>query len=174
VLPPLSIPFRGRGRWRPGDYLHFFVDDYRQEFCWRHPEEGKIVALAAGVVTAPDFSIFAQDPEVWRNYQAWRSALIGAYWQESGVTVIPVVSFHAPVMVAPGSWWAIRAPSYGAASSWRRLLCEWHETAQAAGVLVFGRIPSPDHFAEPLDFVQIRNLPLRPQQVEAAQKEGCG
>lgn len=69
--------FAPRGRWKSGP-MHTFVDDYRQEFFWRRPSDGLFVALAARIVTAPDFTIYTDDPPEWRQYQAWRSCLNGS------------------------------------------------------------------------------------------------
>ena len=142
--PSQAIPevFSPRGRWKAGP-LHTFCDDYRQEFFWRRPEEGLIVAMTAGVVTAPDFTVWLDDPEPWKQYQAWRSALVGAYWISQGVDVLPVVSFGSgcECYVGAGSAWAIRGPAAGDEATWRAGVELWSFLAEPGCLVVFGRMP---------------------------------
>lgn len=131
--------FTGRGRWQSGP-MHTFVDDYRQDFFWRRPAEGLLIAAAAGFVTAPDFTIYNDDPVTWRGYQAWRSAMVAAYWQAAGVKVLPVVSFGSGCaeLVERGAIWAVRAPNRYC-TSWLWDLERWAKEAKPAGLVVFGR-----------------------------------
>ncbi len=140
-IPELWLP---RGRWlgRGGVAMHCFTDDYRQEFFWRRPEEGLLVALAAGVVTAPDFTVYDDDPREWASFQAWRSVWIAAYWAAHGVRVLPVVSFDSNVdsYVAPGSAWAIRGPASGTdLDRFIDRLRGWAHEACPELLVVFGR-----------------------------------
>jgi hypothetical protein len=139
--PRKEIPddFQPRGRWKSGP-LHTFCDDYRQEFFWRRPEEGLLVALAAGIVTAPDFTAWTDDPLEWRMYQAWRSALVARYWQANGVHVLPVVSFGTGCEqhVRNGSAWAVRG---SVDKQWSEDFKRWIDVARPALVVVFGRMP---------------------------------
>lgn len=156
VQPELSYPvswpvpevWTGRGRWRSGP-MHTFVDDYRQEFFWRRPEEGLIVAVLARVCTAPDFTVYTNDPQPWREYQAWRSAVVGAYWWRcGGVRVLPVVSFGSGVeyYCAKGSTWAVRGPARGTDErAWLCDLAAFLGRAEAGRLVVFGRtVPGVD------------------------------
>lgn len=169
-LPP---SFVGRGRWKAGP-LHTFVDDYRQELFWRRPEEGLLVAIAAGVAVAPDFTSYTDDPQVWRVYQAWRSACVAAYWADHGVRVLPVVSFRSGCArwVEEGSWWAVRSPAPGVdGEAWADDFRVWRRTAQPAGVVVFGR-PLPFDPKLPTEQRALnQRLPARAKD-SAAQKEG--
>lgn len=139
---PVPERFYGRGRWQGGP-LHTFVDDYRQEFFFRRPEEGLLVACAARIVTAPDFTVYNDDPPLWREYQAWRSQVVAGYWQAAGVRVLPVVSFGSCVQrfVAPGSTWAVRGPGRSHLDEWLERMCEFLEVSRAARLVVFGRVP---------------------------------
>lgn len=146
VCDPVPVHWQGRGRWKGGP-LHCFVDDYRQEFFWRRPGEGRLVASLAGVVTAPDFSVWRDDPPEWRRYQAWRSAVVAAYWRQVGVRVLPVVSFGsgAHEYVAPGSTWAIRAPRSDEQGVWLWEVQRFCDEAKVGRLVVFGRrFPSLD------------------------------
>lgn len=135
--------FTGRGRWSAGP-LHTFVDDFRQEFFWRRPEEGLIVALSAGVCTAPDFTVWVDDPPEWAQYQGWRSAVVASYWSTYGVRVLPVVSFGSGVgrYVGPGSTWAVRGPSRARDdASWLWRLERVCRLDRVGRLVVFGRLP---------------------------------
>ena len=139
AIPTKWLP---RGRWRgQGVALHTFCDDYRQEFFWRRPFDGLVVATAAGVCTAPDFTVWTDDPEEWARYQCWRSALVGAFWQSHGVRVLPVVAFRGePWRFVPrGSVWALRGPSaLVPAGVWLADLELFCEMARPALLVVFG------------------------------------
>ena len=161
---PLPQFWAGRGRWKPGHAMHTFVDDYRQEFFWRRPAEGLICALASTVCTAPDYTCWTDDPAEFRAYQAWRSATIAAYWQRSGVSVLPVVQFSTGFerYVSSGSAWAVRG---SLEPGWQPRLVDFVRTSGCAFLLVFGR-PVP-----PIDGLQMRNVPLYSGKGLAAQKE---
>lgn len=139
--------FTGRGRWSGGP-LHTFVDDFRQEFFWRRPQEGLLVALSAGVCTAPDFTVWVDDPQEWAQHQAWRSAVVGAYWATCGVRVLPVVSFGSGVQryVGYGSTWAVRGPSRrGDDGPWLARLQLFLDASGCGRLVVFGRVPEVVH-----------------------------
>lgn len=161
---PVPEVFAGRGRWKAGP-LHTFVDDYRQEFYWRKPQEGLMVAIAAGVCTAPDFSVWNDDPAEWRRYQAWRSAMVAGFWSAWGVRVLPVVSFDSGAWeyVAPGSTWAIRSPgrSAGAVRGWYKQLSWFCRQANVGRLVVFGReLPGLQEFIEvPVSNRSLRQVP---------------
>lgn len=160
--------FTPRGRWKNGP-LHTFVDDYRQEFFWRRPEEGLLIALAAETITAPDFSVFEQDPQPFKDYQAWRSVLIATYWQQHGVQVLPVVSFGTPLerWVRPGSTWAVRGPAKANHDLFIQRLQEWSERVFPARLVVFGNpVPQGSIAAE------ILSRPLFSSMCRTAHKEG--
>jgi hypothetical protein len=172
---PIPLKFTGRGRWKAGP-LHTFVDDYRQELFWRRPEEGLLVAIAAGVAVAPDFTSYTDDPEPWRQYQAWRSAVIASYWASHGVGVLPVVSFRTGSQgwVEGGSWWAVRSPAAGVdGDQWRRDWATWARYARPAGLVVFGRPLPFDPGVRVEQRTLTERLPAR-AQTSAAQKEGAG
>lgn len=135
--------FFGRGRWQ-GGALHTFVDDYRQEFFWRRPEEGRLVASVARIVTAPDFTVYTDDPPMWREYQAWRSQVVAGYWSGAGVLVLPVVSFRSGVerFVPADSTWAVRGPAARHVDRWLDDMAQFVADSRAGRLVVFGRVPS--------------------------------
>lgn len=167
--PDLPIPevYSPRGRWISGA-MHTFTDDYRQEFFWRRPHEGLIVACCAQAVTAPDFTVWTDDPSVWAEFQAWRSAVVAQFWSDHGCDVLPVISFGSSCYrwVLPGSAWAVRGPVRGA-SSWRDQIFRFIDSAHPALLVVFGNSPAD---SLPVPVVHRR---LVSRQVDiAAQKEG--
>lgn len=139
--PDLDIPmvYAARGRWRSGP-MHTFSDDYRQEFFFRRPEEGLLVAAAALNVVAPDYTIWTDDPVEWADYQVWRSAVVAFYWQMHGVDVLPVVAFAGTPsrFVLPGSAWAIRGPTV-ADDKFMGYLLSWAKECNPSLLVVFGR-----------------------------------
>lgn len=165
VLPSDWLP---RGRWRIGFGLHSFTDDYRQEFAWRRPVEGAMVALAAEAVTAPDFSVYDDDPDEWARYQVWRSAVVAGYWASLGVQVLPVVAFRGqPWRYVPaGSVWAVRGPGRVAdRADWISRLLDFASHAKPSRVVVFGR-------AVEVPGLDVQRVALVSSKWAAAQKEG--
>lgn len=73
--------------------FHCFVDDWRLESIWRSPTKFVEKALLAGTVVAPDFSVYANYPQIYSQYQIWRSRIICAWWAEHGVYTIPVLQW---------------------------------------------------------------------------------
>lgn len=76
--------------------VHFFVDDYRFEGIYTHPERtlGKYRQYA--FLLTPDFSIYA-DMNLWRQLESVaKNRGVGAYWQDNGLTVIPTISWSTP------------------------------------------------------------------------------
>lgn len=148
--PELEIPvvYSARGRWRSGP-MHTFSDDYRQEFFFRRPEEGLIVATSARNVVAPDFTVWTDDPQEWADYQVWRSAVVAAYWHAHGVDVLPVVAFagRPSRFVLPGSAWAIRGPTVPD-DDFMRAITDWARDCSPSLLVVFGR--SIPHFGVPM------------------------
>ncbi|MBK7955711.1 MAG: DUF4417 domain-containing protein [Candidatus Accumulibacter sp.] len=119
------------------------MDDYRQEFYWRKPNEGLMVALVASVCTAPDFTVWSDDPVEWKRFQAWRSAMVAGLWAAWGVRVLPVVSFESGAYeyVAAGSTWAVRSPGKGpdVVRQWVKSLSAFARDSDMGRLVLFGR-----------------------------------
>ena len=120
-------------------------------------------------MTAPDFTIFNDDPDEWAAYQAWRSATVAAFWQRHGVSVIPVAAFRgAPERwVSPGSVWAVRGPARSSLGSWYREIDAFVDRAEPSRLVVFG-----NPVAEAICSVPVENRALFSRTCAAAQKEG--
>ena len=78
---------------RPGDAVHFFVDDYRFEVAWSKPERALSRVRHVGLALTPDFSLWREMPPVAQMWQVYRSRWCGAWWAAHGVDVIPTVSW---------------------------------------------------------------------------------
>ena len=71
--------------------IHFFVDDYLFERVWNDPARYALLLSDFRAVMTPDFSLFTDYPLPVQIYNHWRKHLLGAYWQDRGLTVIPSV-----------------------------------------------------------------------------------
>lgn len=97
--PARLLPYNARhaiAAARPGDAVHFFLDDYRFETVWTKPERGLSRCQAVGTALTPDFSLWTTMPRVMQQWQVYRSRWCGAWLLAHGVTVIPTVSWSTP------------------------------------------------------------------------------
>lgn len=76
--------------------VHFFIDDYRFESVYSHPERALGRLRKYRFLLTPDYSLYSEmDP--WRQIESiGKARWVGAYWQDSGLTVIPTVSWAQP------------------------------------------------------------------------------
>lgn len=76
--------------------VHFFIDDYRFEGIYNHPDKSLEKLRQYKFVCSPDFSIYSE-MDKWRKIEnVAKNRWIGAYWQENGLTVIPTISWGTP------------------------------------------------------------------------------
>jgi len=76
--------------------VHFFVDDYRFEGIYTHPERTLAKYAQYAFLLTPDFSTYA-DMDLWRQIESVaKNRWVGAYWQSNGLTVIPTISWSTP------------------------------------------------------------------------------
>ena len=78
------------------DYLrgvHFYLDDYRFERIWKNPFRYIPILKKYHCVFTPDFSIFYDMPMPMKIWNVYRSRLLGQIMQQSGIRVIPTVSW---------------------------------------------------------------------------------
>ena len=79
-----------------GKGIHFFKDDYQFERFWNDPEKYVPLLKRFDCVLTPDFSVYLDMPlpmVIWNEY---RRRALGSYWQKSGMTVIPTLSWGYP------------------------------------------------------------------------------
>jgi uncharacterized protein DUF4417 len=81
---------------RSKTWLHFFLDDYRFECVWNQPKRYLDIVKGYAGVLAPDFSAYPEWPMAAKLWNVYRSRWCARYWQEHGVTVIPVVTWAEP------------------------------------------------------------------------------
>ncbi len=76
--------------------VHFFVDDYQFERVWNDPE-GYVDTLSQyDCVFSPDFSLYTEMPLAMKIWNVYRSRLVGNFYQQMGLKVIPTLSWCEP------------------------------------------------------------------------------
>lgn len=73
--------------------VHFFEYDFKFECVWNFPDRYADVLSAYDCIITPDFSYYIDFPKALRIYNKYRMHWITAYWQEKGLTVIPLIRF---------------------------------------------------------------------------------
>lgn len=100
VIQPVSldkriswIPFNAAAtdKYRSSHGIHFFIDDYLFERCWKDPIRYCQLLSEFQAVLSPDYSLFTDYPPAVQIYNHYRKHLLAAYWQKQGLTVIPSI-----------------------------------------------------------------------------------
>ena len=73
--------------------IHFFVDDYQFERIWNDPEKYVEILSEYDCILSPDFSLYMDMPMPMKIWNIYRSRMIGAYYQQQGLNVIPTISW---------------------------------------------------------------------------------
>lgn len=76
--------------------VHFFVDDYQFRAVWENPVRYADVMRRFGAVLTPDFSTYADMPQILQIWNHYRKHWLGAFWQSRGISVIPTISWSTP------------------------------------------------------------------------------
>ena len=73
--------------------VHFFEDDDRFDETWKNHESyiGEIAQYRQTLT--PNFSVYVNMPRALQIFNTFRSRWLGAYWQDSGLTVIPTITW---------------------------------------------------------------------------------
>lgn len=85
-----AMTFRGDKR---NTGVHFFIDDYQFERIWNHPKRYLSILKGFQSVFTPDWSSYLDTSLsliLWNHY---RKQLIGQYFQNEGLTVVPTVNW---------------------------------------------------------------------------------
>lgn len=73
--------------------VHFFVDDYRFNGIYDHPQRTLKRYSQYAFLLTPDYSLYADMP-LWRQLEnVAKNRWVGAYWQEHDKIVIPTISW---------------------------------------------------------------------------------
>ena len=125
---------------------HCFVDDWRLEHLWRRQGQGLAKAILNGVMTAPDFTIEKDFPLPFAEYQIWRSGVLAKFWQDNGVTVVPVLQWGnenqymlCAKVIEKRSVVAVRGPQKGTEKAWIAAAEKIQQLLEPELVLHFGR-----------------------------------
>jgi hypothetical protein len=95
--PEWMIPYRCRAKDTRNGGIHFFLDDYRFESVWGHPNKALNALLTHDMtVLTPDFSLFADWPLAIQIWNTYRNRWIGAKWQTAGLRIIPTIAWSSP------------------------------------------------------------------------------
>lgn len=73
--------------------VHFFVDDYRFNGIYDHPERTISRYSQYAFLLSPDYSTYSDMSMWWQLENVAKNRWVGAYWQSKGLTVIPTVSW---------------------------------------------------------------------------------
>lgn len=76
-----------------GQFVHFFVDDYKWGCSlWHNLERGVYGLRKFEGIFTPDYSLYADMPKAFNISQLYKTRFIGAYAQNIGYNVIPTAS----------------------------------------------------------------------------------
>jgi len=73
--------------------IHFYLDDYQFERLWNRPEDYVNILKQYECILSPDFSLYMDMPMPMKIWNIYRSRLIGQYYQNQGIKVIPTLSW---------------------------------------------------------------------------------
>ena len=76
--------------------IHFYIDDYQFERIWNDPESYVDILSEYDCILSPDFSLYMDMPMALKIWNIYRSRWIGAYYQKTGLNVIPTASWAEP------------------------------------------------------------------------------
>jgi hypothetical protein len=154
--PARLLPYNARhaiAGARPGDAVHFFLDDYRFETVWSKPERGLSRCQSVGAALTPDFSLWATMPLAMQMWQVYRSRWCGAWMLAHDIKVIPTVSWSTPdsypfafTGIAPGSVVVVSTVGIVRDREARELFAAGYaamlDTIRPSTVLVYGTRPT--------------------------------
>lgn len=96
-VPDTIVPFSEAKKTKFTDCgLHFFIDDYRFERLWTHPNKYLPLLQKFSCIFAPDFSLYIDMPPVMKIWNVYRNRLIGQWMQKNGICVVPTVAWAEP------------------------------------------------------------------------------
>ena len=73
--------------------IHFFIDDYQFTRVWNRPRDYIERLREFDCMLTPDFSLYSDMPIAMQIWNVFRSRLVGQIAQDSGIVVIPTLSW---------------------------------------------------------------------------------
>lgn len=73
--------------------VHFYIDDYQFERIWKNPEQYIDLLKQFECILTPDWSLYMDMSMPIKIYNVYRSRLIGQFYQNQGIKVIPTLSW---------------------------------------------------------------------------------
>lgn len=128
---------------------HFFLHDYQFERVWKYPDRYIDVLKKFRFVLSPDFSPYADMPEVLKMYNVYRNRWCGRWWQDNGITVIPTVTWsdeksleYCLEGIPKHSIIAVSTMGEGRWGKWKSLKSNWDrilDTLEPKCVILYGK-----------------------------------
>lgn len=77
-------------------FVHFYMDDYKFESVWNHPQAALKKFRRCGGVITPDFSTYQDMPAALKIYNTYRMRAFGYWLGKNGIQVINNVRWGTP------------------------------------------------------------------------------
>ena len=77
-------------------FVHFYMDDYKFESIWNHPEAALEKLQRCGGVITPDFSTYQDMPAALKIYNTYRMRAVGYWLGKNGIQIINNVRWRTP------------------------------------------------------------------------------
>lgn len=77
-------------------FVHFYMDDYKFESIWNHPESTLKKLKRCGGIITPDFSTYQDMPAALKIYNTYRMRAIGYWLGKNGIQFINNVRWGTP------------------------------------------------------------------------------
>lgn len=92
-LPKELIPFsdRRKGLFHYG--IHCYEYDYKIDPAWNNPPQVANCLRKYACVTAPDYSVFVDQPRAVNVWNVYRNRWVSSYWQKEGIRLVPSASW---------------------------------------------------------------------------------
>lgn len=141
--------------------IHCFVDDYQFERLWNNPDAYIETIAGYECFLSPDFSLYLDMPMAMKVWNIYRSRLIGQYYQDHGIEVIPTVSWAEPETFAfcfdgieegatvAVSTIGVKRNEY-AQKAWQQGMDEMIRIVKPANILLYGGMVEYDYKGIPV------------------------
>ncbi|MBQ5635430.1 MAG: DUF4417 domain-containing protein [Alistipes sp.] len=88
------IPWGANSRRRTkAKTVHFYIEDYRFEAVWKHPEQ--VLATGCNAIVEPNYSLHDQTPIAYGLNLIYKKRWLARWWQDCGVAI------YVDLFVAP-------------------------------------------------------------------------